>query len=254
VCEDRLTRRIETDAVPAGGGGSTHKVAVLDLVRKKSSSHAAKVMFAAVVVLNMQGGGELCALEAKSTSTIAELKHCIQRQTGLEAELSQLQLTDAEQPSRDKDTLQALQLPREVQFYRVTEQRLIVAEHARIHPAAVTNEILSGFCDEEHPGILSLAGCVQVTDIACLVQQSQVRVLILAGCAGISAEQVVGCICAMGGLEVRTLSTWECFQQLLAVSHLFPYSCTHIISICYRSWMCLPAHFSKGVPSWLQML
>jgi hypothetical protein len=254
VCVDRLTRRIETEAVPAGGGGSIHKVAVLDLVRKKSSSHAAKIMFAAVVVLNMQGGGELCALEAKSTSTITELKQRIQQQTGLEAELSQLQLTDAEHPSRDNDTLQSLKLPREVQFYLVTEQRLIVAERARINPAAVTNEILSEICEEEHPGLLSLAGCVQVTDITCLVQQSQVRVLILSGCAGISAEQVARCICAMGGLEVRTLSTWECFQQLLAVSHLFPHSCTYIISIYYRSWMCLPAHFPKGVPSRLQML
>jgi hypothetical protein len=203
----------------------------------------------------MQGGGELCALEAKSTSTIAELKRRIQQQTGLEAELSRLQLTDAEQPSRDKDTLQSLKLPREVQFYLVTEQRLIVAERAHTNPAAVTNEILNEICEQEHPGLLSLAGCVQVTDITCLVvQQSQVRVLILSGCAGISAEQVAGCICAMSGLEVRTLSTWECFQQLLAVSHLFPHSCTYIISIYYRSWMCLPAHFPKGVPSRLQML
>ena len=224
MCADRLTRHIETKAVPAGGGDSIHKVAVLDLVRKKSSSHAAKIMFAAVVVLNMQGGGELCALEAKSTSTIAELKQCVQQQTGLEAELAQLQLTDAEQPSRDKDTLQSLKLPREVQFYLVTEQRLIVAERARTNPAAVTNEILSDFCEEEHPGLLSLAGCVQVTDITCLVQQSQVRVLILSGCAGISAEQVAGCICAMCGLEVQTLSTWECFQhsclQCLICSHI----------------------------------
>jgi hypothetical protein len=57
VCVDRPARRIETEAVPAGGGGSIHKVAVLDLVRKKSSSHAAKIMFAAVVVLNMPTAG-----------------------------------------------------------------------------------------------------------------------------------------------------------------------------------------------------
>ena len=35
-----LTRRIETEAVLAGGGGSIHKVAVLDLVRKKEESCA----------------------------------------------------------------------------------------------------------------------------------------------------------------------------------------------------------------------
>jgi hypothetical protein len=225
VCVDRLARRIETEAVPAGGGGSIHKVAVLDLVRKKSPSHAAKIMFASVVLLNMQGGGELCALEARSTSTIAELKERIQQQTGLEAELSQLQLTDADHPLRDKDTLQSLKLPREVQFYLVTEQRLIVAERARINPAAVTNEILSEICEEEHPGLLSLAGCVQVTDITCLVQQSQVHVLILSGCAGISAEQVAGCIGAMGGLEVRTLSTrggsvFNSCLQCLICSHI----------------------------------
>jgi hypothetical protein len=61
VCVDRLTRRIETEAVLAGGGGSIHKVAVLDLVRKDSSSHAAKIMFAAVVVLNMHRVEESCA-------------------------------------------------------------------------------------------------------------------------------------------------------------------------------------------------
>jgi hypothetical protein len=103
---------------------------------------------------------------------------------------------------RNGDTLGSLDLPSDVQFYILTDKRLIVAERAQITPQEVTNEILAGLCNAEQPGVLSLAGCTQIADISCVVQQSQVRVLILSGCVGISGFQVAACIIAMGGLEV----------------------------------------------------
>ena len=146
-------------------------------------------------------------METKRTTTIGEVKQLIQRHTGLEAELSKLQLPDSDRRLRNGDTLGSLDLPSVVQFYILTDTRLIVAERAQIKPQEVTNEILAGLCNAEQPGVLSLAGCTQIADISCLVQQSQVRVLILSGCAGISGEQVAACIIAMGGLEVLDVSS-----------------------------------------------
>ena len=141
-------------------------------------------------------------METKRTTTIGELKQLIQRHTGLEAELSKLQLPDLDRHLRNGDTLGSLDLPSDVQFYILTDKRLIVAERAQIKPQEVTNEILAELCNAEQPGVLSLVDCSKIADISCLVQQSQVRVLILSGCAGISGEQVAACIIAMGGLEV----------------------------------------------------
>jgi hypothetical protein len=131
-------------------------------------------------------------VKTKRTATTGEVKQLIQRHTGLEAELSKLQLPDSDRHLRNGDTLGSLDLPSDVQFYILTDKRLIVAERAQLKPQEVTNEILAGLCNAEQPGVLSLAGCMQIADISCLVQQSQVRVLILSGCVGISGEQVYG--------------------------------------------------------------
>ena len=141
-------------------------------------------------------------METKRTATIGEVKQLIQRHTGLEAELSKLQLPDSDRRLRNGDTLGSLDLPSDVQFYILTDKRLIVAERAQIKPQEVTTEILAELCNAEKPGVLSLVDCSKIADISCLVQQSQVRVLILSGCVGISGEQVAACIIAMGGLEV----------------------------------------------------
>ena len=132
-------------------------------------------------------------METKRTTTIGEVKQLIQRHTGLEAELSKLQLPDSDRHLRNGDTLGSLDLPSDVQFYILTDKRLIVAERAQIKPQEVTNEILAGLCNAEQPGVLSLVNC-KIADISCLVQQTQVRVLVLSGCAAISGEQVAACI------------------------------------------------------------
>jgi hypothetical protein len=142
-------------------------------------------------------------METKRTTTISEVKQFIQRHTGLEAELSKLQLPDSDRRLRNGDTLGSLELPSDVQFYILADTRLIVAERAQIKPQEVSNEILAELCNAEQPGVLSLAACFMIADISCLLQQSQVRVLILSGCTGISGEQVAACIIAMGGLEVE---------------------------------------------------
>jgi hypothetical protein len=141
-------------------------------------------------------------METKHTTTIGEVKQLIQRHTGLEAKLSKLQLPDSDRHLRNGDTLGSLDLSSDVQFYILTDKRLIVAERAQIKPQEVTDDILAELCNSEQPGVLSLAGCRQIADISCLVQQSQVRVLILSGCASVSGEQVAACIIAMGELEV----------------------------------------------------
>ena len=141
-------------------------------------------------------------METKRTATIGDVKQLIQCHTGLEAELTKLQLPDSDRHLRNGDTLGSLDLPSDVQFYILTDERLIVAERAQIKPQEVTTEILAELCNAEQPGVLSLADCRKIADISCLVQQSQVRVLILSGCVGISGEQVASCIIAMGGLEV----------------------------------------------------
>jgi hypothetical protein len=148
-------------------------------------------------------------VETKRTATIGEVKQLIQRHTGLEAELSKLKLPDSDRHLRNGDALGSLDLPSDVQFYILTDKRLIVAERAQIKPIPglspgrqVTDDILAELCNAEQPGVLSLAGCTQIADISCLMQQSQVRVLILSGCASVSGEQVAACIIGMGELEV----------------------------------------------------
>ena len=74
------------------------------------------------------------------------MKQLIQRHTGLEAELSKLQLPDLDRHLRNGDTLGSLDLPSDVQFYILTDKRLIVAERAQIKPQEVTNEILADSC------------------------------------------------------------------------------------------------------------
>ena len=95
-------------------------------------------------------------METKRTATIGEVKQLIQRHTGLEAELSKLQLPDLDRHLRNGDTLGSLDLPSDVQFYILTDKRLIVAERAQIKPQEVTNEILAELCNAEQPGVLSL--------------------------------------------------------------------------------------------------
>jgi Ran GTPase-activating protein (RanGAP) involved in mRNA processing and transport len=177
------------------------------LVAKGESQLALAIDSTVLVSVLDLGGKTLCSVETKRTTTIGEVKQLIQCHTGLEAELSKLQLLDSDRHLRNGDTLGSLDLPRDVQFYILTDTRLIVAERAQIKPQEVTNEILAELCNAEQPGVLSLADCRKIADISCLVQQSQVRVLILSGCAGISGEQVSACIIAMGGLEILDVSS-----------------------------------------------